>query len=344
MASGTTSDDNETIRYTPDAAGRYTLRVYGFRTERNTYRMSLQMGEPAMCTPDRLEAGDGNDIHADAEPLRPELYTRLTYCGDADWYKTEVPDGQELQVYISYTGARAPDIIAATAGMAAIPGQTFEVGQGDGCRAGRAGCRLLTASGPVGGGLIFYEVSGLEFGAEYDLSVRTEVRADPGECAQGNVGCEDIEVCDYDAGDCVDAFCDVGDCPNGFDCHQEWCIEPCVLGSCAHPEQTCKHLDGTFQCGLAGNEPLGGSCIDFTDCAGGLDCLDDPAIPDGYCSRECGGDNDCGAGGHCVRFEDGAQLCARSCLLQGDCRAGYGCNSKPRVDGGSRDVCTPGND
>lgn len=340
-AAGRTSSDDETIRYTPAETGPHTLRVYGFRTERNTYTMQLDMGEPVMCDDDRVEP---NDSHANAEPFRPELYRNLTFCGDPDWYKTNVPDGEELQVYISYTGARAPDLIASTPGMAAVPGQTFEVGQGDGCQVGRDGCRLLTVAGPVGGGFIHYEVRGLVIGADYDLNVRTQVRAEAGACMQGAVTCEDLEVCDYDAGDCVDAFCDAGACPGGYDCHQDWCIEPCVLGDCNHPDQTCKHLEGAFQCGLAGDEPLGGSCIDFTDCAGSFDCLDGDDIPDGYCSRECARDGDCGAGGICTRFDDGAQLCARSCNLLGDCRDGYGCNTKPRVEGGVRMVCTPGID
>ncbi|MGK0361502.1 MAG: hypothetical protein ACI9U2_003820 [Bradymonadia bacterium] len=341
VAASRSSDDNETIVYTPAETGRHSLRVYGFRTERNTYSMQLEMGEPIMCDADRVEP---NDSHANAEPFRPELYRNLTFCADADWYKTDVPDGHELQVYISYTGARAPDLSASTAGMAAVPGQTFEVGQGDGCQAGRGACRLLTAPGPVGGGFIHYEVRGLEIGADYDLSVRTQMRAEAGGCMPGAVSCEDIEVCDYDANECVDAFCDAGNCPNGFDCHQEWCIEPCLLGSCDHPDQTCKHLDGTFRCGLPGNEALGGSCIDFTDCAGSFDCLDDASIPNGYCSRECVRDGDCGAGGSCVRFDDGDQLCARSCVFLDDCRDGYGCNVKPRVEGGNRNVCTPGFD
>ena len=340
VASGTSVDNNETIEHTPAVSGTYTLSVYGVDTERSTYVMQLEMGVPVMCDDDRVEP---NDSHANAEPFRPELYRNLTFCGEPDWFKTDVPDGHELQVYISYSG-NAPDVIASTTGMVAVPGQTFEVGQGDGCQPARDACRLLTASGPVGGGFIHYEVRGLTIGADYDLSVRTQMRAEAGACMRGAVSCEDIEICDYDASGCVDAFCDAGDCPNGYDCHQDWCIEPCVLGSCEHPDQTCKHLDGAFRCGLPGNEGLGGSCIDFTDCAGSFDCLDGPEIPQGYCSRECARDGDCGAGGQCVRFDDGAQLCARSCARQGDCRDGYGCNSKPRVEGGVRDVCTPGND
>jgi hypothetical protein len=339
VRSSRTSSDNEEFTYQAQANGPHTLQVFGYELERNTYTLQVELGEPIMCDDDRVEP---NDSHANAEPFRPELYRNLTYCGDEDWYKTDVPDGQNLQVYISYDGARAPNMQAFTPGMIAVPGQSFEVGMGDGCRAGRAGCRLLTVPGRVGGGFLHYEVTDLSIGSAYDLVVRTVDAAAPGACDEGNVICEDIQVCDYGANTCVDAFCDAGACPNGYGCHQEWCVEACQIGSCRHPLQTCKHLDGAFRCGIAGEEAIGGACDDFTDCAGSFDCLQDNNIPGGYCSRQCDTDNDCGAGGACIRFDDGEQLCAKTCLFQNDCREGYGCNFKPRVQGGSTDVCTPG--
>lgn len=339
VSSGLSGDDNESFTYQAQATGTHLLHVYGYELERNAYTLAVDVGEPVDCDPDRVEP---NDTHANAEPFRPELYRNLTFCGDEDWYKTDVPDGQNLQVFISYDGAQAADMEASTPGMIAVPGQTFEVGMGDGCRADRAGCRLLTVPGRVGGGFLHYEVRGLAIGSSYDLTVRTVDAIAPGACNADNVTCEDIQICDYDANDCVDAFCDAGACPNGYGCHQDWCTEGCLAGACRHPLQVCKHLDGAFRCGIPGDEPIGGACNDFTDCAGDFDCLVAANIPGGYCSRECTTDNDCGAGAVCTRFGDGAQLCAKTCLFNDDCRDGYGCNLEARVEGDRRTVCTPG--
>lgn len=332
--SGTSSNDDEVIRYTPMANGVHTLRVYGFRVERNTYTVDLEVGEPVDCDDDRVEP---NDSHDNAEPFPDELYRNLTFCGDPDWYKTNIPDGNQLQVYISYTGARAPTIEAFTPGMVAVPGTTFEVAEGDGCQAGRAGCRVLTVPGPVGGGFIHYEVRNLEIAADYDLNVRVNQAAG---CA---MSCDELEVCDDGTGMCVDAFCnpDGTGCPDSHRCYDEWCIQGCQLGDCPHPDHVCKKLDGAFWCGLSGPDALGDACIDFTDCQGSFDCLNDDDIPDGYCSQVCNTDAECGAGGHCIDFGDG-QFCAKACNNIADCREGYGCNIKARVEGGNRDVCTPG--
>lgn len=336
------SDDNEQVRLVAPAAGTYVLEVLGYMGAENSYRLSLDVQAPVACNADRVEP---NDTLANAEPFSPNNYNNLTQCGDPDWYKTEVADGQTLQVFISYTG-EAPDVSAFTMGGVSVPGQSLSVAMGDGCRAARAGCRLMTAPAPNGGGFLFYLVEPGTLGQTYDLTVRVVAAAQGGGCNRAAQSCESFEVCDYGSGSCVDSFCDargVG-CPAGFDCHQEWCTEPCVAGACAHPEHTCKRLAGETLCGLAGDGPLGQACFDFTDCSRDFDCLLGVTVPGGYCTRQCARDADCGPGGACARFSDG-NFCGKTCAADGDCRQSYGCNTHPRAEGGANvRMCTPGNE
>ena len=340
--SASSSDDNEQIRVAmAPATGTYVLEVYGYQDAENTYRLNLDVQNPmVVCDADRVEP---NDSRADAEPLRPEVYTNLTQCGDPDWYKTEVPEGSTLQVYISYTG-NAPSAQAFTPGGQGIPGQSYGVGMGDGCRANRPGCRLLTAPGPVGGGFIHYNIEAGTLGQAYDLVVRVQQAAAGGQCGRANQACDEFEICDYGTSACTDAFCDANGvgCPNGFNCHQEWCTEACIAGACAHPDHTCKYLDGEFWCGLGGNAALGDACFDFSDCSRDFDCLVGASVPGGYCTRECTRDSDCGPGGACARFDNG-NFCGDTCAAQNECRQGYGCNTHPRAEGGGNvRMCTPG--
>ncbi|MCB9547493.1 MAG: pre-peptidase C-terminal domain-containing protein [Myxococcales bacterium] len=340
--SASSSDDNEQIRVAmAPATGTYVLEVYGYQDAENTYRLNLDVQNPmVVCDADRVEP---NDSRADAEPFRPEVYTNLTQCGDPDWYKTEVPEGSTLQVYISYTG-NAPSAQAFTPGGQGIPGQSYGVGMGDGCRANRPGCRLLTAPGPVGGGFIHYNIEAGTLGQAYDLVVRVQQAAAGGQCGRANQACDEFEICDYGTSACTDAFCDANGvgCPNGFNCHQEWCTEACIAGACAHPDHTCKYLDGEFWCGLGGNAALGDACFDFSDCSRDFDCLVGASVPGGYCTRECTRDSDCGPGGACARFDNG-NFCGDTCAAQNECRQGYGCNTHPRAEGGGNvRMCTPG--
>lgn len=340
IANAAGSADNERVDVIAPATGAYVLEVFGYSDDENPYRMTVDVQAPVACAADRVEP---NDVLADAEPFRPEAYNNLTQCGEPDWYKTELMDGQTLQVFISYTG-NAPTITAFTMGGTSVPGQSYAVAAGDGCRAARPGCRLLTATAPVGGGFLYYLVEAGTRGQSYDLSVRAVAAAQGGQCARANQSCEEFEVCNYGTGACADAFCDAqgAGCPAGYDCHQEWCIEACVAGACAHPSLTCKHLAGTSLCGLAGGTPLAGACFDFTDCSRDFDCLTGPLVPGGYCTRECTRDAECGPGGACARFDDG-NYCGKTCAVNADCRQGYGCNLHPRAEGGANvRMCTPG--
>ncbi len=200
---------------------------------------------------------------------------------------------------------------------------------------------------PAPGGFVHYEVHQGVVGQGYDLNVNIEMGMMGNACAPANQTCDDLSVCDYATGACVDAFCDLAGvgCPAGYTCDREWCIEDCQAGdTCRHPDHVCKALaDGDF-CALPGFVGVGASCFDFTDCIGSMDCLGpSPDVPNGYCTRTCTSDQDCGGEGQCARFEDG-NYCAKPCVGNGagTCREGYGCNVKARVGGGTATYCTPG--
>jgi hypothetical protein len=340
-AQGTSSNDDEEIAIAAvPVTGTYILRVYGYQGAENEYLIELEEEAAAPCTPDRVEP---NDTRQNAEPFRPELYRGLTWCGDADWYKTDVPANNELVVFVSYTGNRAPVVEATDANGARIPGQSFEVAQGDGCQAGRAGCRRLVAR-PAAPGFVFWSVTQGTVGMEYDTSVRVLPRAGGGgACSAANQTCGEVYICDYDVQQCVlsDCSADPDACPGDYLCHQTWCVELCDddLG-CARADHTCKRLGDIEMCGLEGVSGVGESCLDFTECAGSYDCLDRVGVPGGYCTRECARDADCDAGGVCVGF-GGGNYCGDECANDGECRAGYGCRRQNRVGGGTANICTP---
>jgi len=162
-----------------------------------------------------------------------------------------------------------------------------------------------------------------------------------GECGDDNQSCEILDVCDYRTGACADAFCnrDGTGCPDDYLCYQEWCVEPCGGGDvCGHADHVCKQLDGDAMCGVPGGRQVGASCFDFSDCTGSLDCLLN--VPNGYCSRGCRNDMDCGGGeARCGVFDDGG-FCGQPCDGPEDCRDGYACTSVERPGGGRIDMCT----
>ena len=335
-----TSNDNETIRLEPaPATGRYILRVYGFQTAENQYGLTLREEGGVDCEPDRVEP---NDAIGSAEPFPPQLYRNLTWCGEPDWYKTNVDQGTVLNVFISFDG-RAPRMDAFTPAGAPIPGQSYSLAPQAECQAGRAGCFLLSVPSP--GGWIHYSVTNGEVGQAYDIDVETEEGGPmAGECARDDQTCDILDVCDYRNGSCEEAFCDrngVG-CPPDYECYQEWCVEPCGGGgACGHGDHECKYLDGSDLCGVAGQREVGASCFDFSDCRGDLDCL--VSAPNGYCSRECRSDMDCGGGeARCGIYPNG-NFCGQQCERgAGQCRADYSCTSVGRPGGGQITLCTPG--
>lgn len=101
---------------------------------------------------------------------------------------------------------------------------------------------------------------------------------------------------------------------------------------------------------LVGTPALGQSCPGgISDCSGGLGCYavaTDPALPpQGYCTRSCVGDADCGAGAFCGPARAGARVCWLRCPPSGSCPDPRQiCN---RVLDGAFDLgqraCVPGN-
>jgi hypothetical protein len=86
----------------------------------------------------------------------------------------------------------------------------------------------------------------------------------------------------------------------------------------------------------------GRACTRSSDCPGsGGACLPEQnGWPGGFCSYICAQDEDCGAMAVCLGpvSAPSTYFCRRSCLNNGDCRAGYQCNPVP---GRSDRYCAP---
>ena len=338
-AATSVTDDEEIIIDSVPATGDYVLRIEGYGGAGNTYRLEFDRQPAPACAADRLEPNDSRN----ATPrINPELYSRLTWCGDEDWFRTTTTVGDRLEVYVTYSGS-APEMVAYTAAGVAIPGFTYGPGQGNGCLGGadgpRDGCRHLSVISPATGD-VYYALRNGRFGQTYDLRVR---RTSPNTCSNDVVFCDDFSVCDYDAPACASAFCArAADCPDGFSCTQEWCVEGCATDAdCLHPEHVCKRLGNVGGCGLTGAGGVGAACLDFTDCRGAFDCKTGATVPGGYCSRSCANDAVCD-GGVCGRFDAGGNACGQRCTVNGDCRNGFGCNNVATPAGGMVRMCTPG--
>lgn len=74
---------------------------------------------------------------------------------------------------------------------------------------------------------------------------------------------------------------------------------------------------------------VGGPCVNATECSGGS-CLSGGDFPQGTCSVRCSSDAQCPAGSSCVDKVGGH--CLQSCQLSSECRGGYECKGKERVD------------
>ena len=74
---------------------------------------------------------------------------------------------------------------------------------------------------------------------------------------------------------------------------------------------------------------IGSSC---GACQQGLLCVNADGVPNGYCTKECGGHPDCGQGAYC--YADGpTNICLRACGNDLDCRPGYTCQGDPGITG-----------
>ncbi|MCA9546313.1 MAG: PPC domain-containing protein, partial [Myxococcales bacterium] len=335
LGTGLSTDDNEEVVIESVAqAGTYVLAVEGFGNAENSYRLQLDRVDPRPCMADRLEANDNNSV-GQAEGLSPELYRNLTWCGDDDWQRTATNAGELVQIYITYD-QRAPEMTATNAQGQPLAGFSYRPAQGNGCAAGRDGCHVL--EGVSAGGLVYFVVRAGVVGQGYDLRVRV---TPDNTCNEDVVRCDELEVCDYDDPSCAEAICERdGDCPAGFACYQNWCVEACANDiDCLHPSHVCKHVEGQGRCAMAGAGRVGAGCFDLTDCAGSFECLAGPDVPGGYCTRQCAGNAECGAG-VCAQFDDG-RYCGLPCQGNNDCRVGYACTVRTGVVGQDVRVCTP---
>ena len=333
------SNDNEEInlQLIPQT-GRYYIEVFGYHGAENAYRLELETHIPPPCAADRLEP---NNAVNQAQPIAPEFYRGLSWCGEPDWFKTQLAAGDTLNVFLSYDAGHAPAVAATNLDGTPIEGSRLEVAAGDRCEPGRRGCRRLTLTARRDG-WIYYGISEAEFAMAYDL--RVEVLA-AGLCDELNQTCDVAEVCDYAQRTCVNVFCDPnGDgCPDGYICHQEWCVEPCQDGGrCRREGQTCKRLGDLDLCGTATvNGQVGAPCDDFTDCGTSLDCR--TSDPGGYCTRQCTQRAECGDSAMCGSYFDGNR-CAHLCRNQDECQPGYRCVNRARADESVIDqVCEPAN-
>jgi hypothetical protein len=337
VSSGSADDDEEHLLDPVPVAGRYVLEVYGYENAANTYTIELTEAAAAPCMSDRVEP---NDTRQDAEPLPVQVYNNLTWCGEPDWYKTQTADGEALEVYISFDAALPPAIRAFTAAGADIADTSWESVTGDGCHDTRAECRRLTVRPPAAGWVHYQVVDGAR-GMPYDLNVRLQAGGAGAMCTLQSPTCGEFEICDYPSGRCEASYCDESfACPGDYLCHESWCVELCQDDlTCTRAGFACKVLDGLETCGIEGAGSVGDPCFDFTECRGSLDCLIDPGVQDGYCSRTCRADADC-EGGACADFGAG-NFCGKRCAANADCRTGYVCSSLAGVGGAMVRVCEP---
>ena len=184
------------------------------------------------------------------------------------------------------------------------------------------------------------------------------------ECFPSGTGEQDVaQSCEFTT-DCTGgpgALCltEMGGFPEGY-CSKV-CVRPqdcgedgtCIGGVCAASEcegrdnyKTYNYTDNdqeiTF-CWIEGTAAVGASCEDFFECEG-----EDPfcvtELPDGYCSRACSDNAECGEKARCTGvFQRTDPICAATCSGDTDCRDGYRCSLRaPTVDGTEARFCLPG--
>jgi MYXO-CTERM domain-containing protein len=152
-----------------------------------------------------------------------------------------------------------------------------------------------------------------------------------GRCELGDPGALAIDAPCTMATDCASLYCaDPGD-------GVQRCLDPCIgdAGTCLYGEVCAA---GPGSCGgcvpedlLSAPRGLGESCEADDECQS-TSCLLEAG--DGYCSRGCSTDDDCGAGYHCRVMEDAsANVCVR-----GD-RGGAGQNCIDNLDCGEGLFC-----
>ena len=99
---GTTSDDRDGLEQITRPSGpdvqSFRITVTGPLGVSVPYTLEILTPDQAVCTPDALEAGNGNDVEALASPLGAGA-VELTLCpGDVDWFEVDIAAGIELNV------------------------------------------------------------------------------------------------------------------------------------------------------------------------------------------------------------------------------------------------------
>lgn len=126
------------------------------------------------------------------------------------------------------------------------------------------------------------------------------------------------------------------DCRTGYTCLGGMGQDPFCFADCGNNTEcvdtgTCNVESGLCQ-GPQGLIPVGGPCVNMTDCESGL-CFDEPSLgpPGGYCTSLCQlSDPVCPGDGVCVDFFGytmDAGFCMDGCASTPDCRTGYTCQA-----------------
>lgn len=221
--------------------------------------------------------------------------------------------------------------------------------------------------------------SGCTSETDTDCSCTPRTTCATGECGTVDDGCGgalDCGTCATGGGCDVDADCASGICvtepssgwPGGFctlgcatdaDCGADShcgyieggsgvCVANCADDTDCRSGYTCRNDDedspATRECAPSGigTAAIGEACASTADCSGGdvAFCLvQDRGWQDGYCTRTCTSDGDCGGAAHCAAIgEDGVGVCMTNCTGP-TCRTpGYACHD---FDGDSQTECAP---
>lgn len=209
-----------------------------------------------------------------------------------------------------------------------------------------------------------------------DCSCTPRTSCDVGECGIVDDGCGGPLNCgtcaiggqchtdaDCESGICVTeassgwtgGFCTLGcttdeHCGTGAHCAYRSdgpgvCLATCDGNEDCRDDYTCQDIDGdgARECAPSGTGTgaIGAPCDRVADCSGGdpAYCLvENRGWQDGYCTRECTSDADCGSSAHCAAGIDD-RACLADCEDDSDCRsAGYLCYD---VDGDGQKECAP---
>lgn len=159
------------------------------------------------------------------------------------------------------------------------------------------------------------------------------------DCGQG-LTCWSALVDGFPGGYCIINVneCTPESCPAGAKCMSFNTGDKACVATC-NKDEDCRQNEG-YVCGknkicwpADGQVPVGGSCGDDSQCAGGNNatCIKEKGFVDGYCIvGGCASDQACGAGAVCRKIFSGGQSgCIKSCAADADCRKGYVCINNP---------------